>query len=651
MELFTMSRGFLPEKPVDGYNSAIWTERFFTAGDIEILCPLESKFMDLLPPGTLLGHGSSREVAVVENHEIEDGQLKVSGPMLTEALLKNRMAWFRNTEGTEEGMSSTAEFKQTGVPGTMISTVVDDMVISHTPWISWGVANLDWARDRIPRLSLGYISTAGLSRPRTFPLGLLYEGLQQFAQSMGMGFRIYVAEANEAGYRLVFSAWHGRDLTSRQSVNPLVRLSPKMNSLVGTKEVRSFAEYKNVCYVYYKNVIYTYYAEPALPVPTGFDRKVMVRDATGDPPPGELTAYLAQHAADAFANNNIIQAIDGQASIPSRYRYQKDYRLGDIIELESTLGTLAKARVTEYIRAEDPNGDQEYPTVSIIDPLDSGNWPDTDDDWDDDWDDPDPDDDDDDDDTEPHDKPYPKKKKKDKPTVHPPTDPPDDPDPPPDPLDPPPPDPPVDWPEPNGSSPAIWTPIAQYEWSLDAAIQGIKVIDDETGHPTAEAQGSIPQAIGSLAIPFDDRDYRAISHIEVSAMTVEGDWVTNYCDVQVIAYQGSPAFSGWGDPDTPPWWTLQLDSQPNIAQAVGSTDDLPFDNYQPLDFTHADLIMGHAPDAPSIEIGGAWNVVMFFTGFAGWSAPEESPPFSPSPVPPMFTVSGSCITRLYMREE
>jgi hypothetical protein len=40
--------------------------------------------------------------------------------------------------------------------------------------------------------------------------------------------------------------------------------------------------------------------------------------------------------------------------------------MGDIIELESLTGIVSKARVTEYIRSEDHNGEKEYPTISVI---------------------------------------------------------------------------------------------------------------------------------------------------------------------------------------------------------------------------------------------------------------------------------------------
>lgn len=625
MLLYTMTEGFLRDELIDGYSSAIWTERFFSSGDVEILCPLQKEFVDLLAPGTIVGHGSSREVAVIENHEIENGLLKVTGPMLDQALLKNRMAWFRNTE-TGEGASSTAEFKQTSTPGELIAVVVTDMVINPVDWTTWGVANLDWDRDKIENLTLGFISDGGLERPRTFPIGPLYDGLASFATSVGMGFRIFLESATDDDYSLIFTAWYGRDLTSRQDVNPLVRLSPNLNSLLETKEVLSISEYKNVAYVYFDNVIYTYYAEPDLPIPEGLDRRVMVRNAEGDPPPLEIAEYLAQHAADAFANNNYIRAIDGQASIPSKYRYQEDYRLGDIIELEGLTGNLAKARVTEYIRAQDENGDHEYPTVSVIDPLDSGNWPPVDDpdDWDPDppWP-PDPPDPVDPDPVDPDPPVYPKRKKK--PHDYPPliTDPDPDPDPPPPPdPDPPDPDDPDDWPP--TPDPEIWTPIDQYQWTWSGLMPTLAYPLDI--NPAIWT----PQPIGILPLPFEGEEYRVVSIITGYIVCNTAGWEATGILLGVNAFQGDPegAYGGFGIAGSEGFW-------PGSGGSVSPPSGL-----RQLNVTsHGGGFPGGFPHA------GDWPVQVSANAYF-YKPDPDSDPDDIGPDPQLF---GQCTTRLYMR--
>jgi hypothetical protein len=58
--------------------------------------------------------------------------------------------------------------------------------------------------------------------------------------------------------------------------------------------------------------------------------------------------------------------VDGETSPISEYKYGTDYKMGDILELESFTGALSKARVTEFIRSQDSNGEKAYPTISVI---------------------------------------------------------------------------------------------------------------------------------------------------------------------------------------------------------------------------------------------------------------------------------------------
>jgi hypothetical protein len=372
VDLYTMTPNFLPDRPLDNFVSSIWTERFFTAGEVQIVVPAVPEMVEMLGGGTLLGLRGSREVMILHTHETKDGLLTVTGDTLVK-FLDERMAWFRDPED----WSLTAEYSLTDDAGTVLTNVLDQTVINPVAWTGSGAAiNLDWARDKIDNLELGEMDLSGDAWPRTFPIGPLYSGLESFVKREGMGFRIYLDSADESGYVLKFMAYRGRDRTSGQDVNPLIRLSPHMDSITDLKEVLSISEYKNVVYLHYNDEVDIYYAEPTLAIPEGFDRRVMVVEPSGGPPSfGETAEWKLQKAKDAFANNNYIRAIDGQASLLAPYRYQRDYRLGDIIELEGITGALAKARVTEYIRVHDSLGHREYPTISVVDPLETGNWP------------------------------------------------------------------------------------------------------------------------------------------------------------------------------------------------------------------------------------------------------------------------------------
>jgi ReqiPepy6 Gp37-like protein len=410
MELYTLTSRFLPKESIGEFTSAIWTERYSSAGDVQLVVPATSKMLNLLTPGTFLGLRGTMEIMSLETQSIENNLLTVTGSSVLK-FLNERQAWFKNTayDGSDVNTPLYAEFtSDTYKAGQLISDAVYQTVISATPFDSyWTGINLDWAADDFPGLILGDVDDLGTPQRFSIPIGPLYDSIQRFAQEQGVGLKLYLRSASyDSGFVFKFATYRGKDRTSdNPNSNMLVRLTPKMDALSGVKELRSISQYKNVFYVEYKNEISTHYI-PGLAPPVGFDRRTLLvkaEDIFFDPAlpdyADKVAAYRAQTAANAIANHLYILAIDGNVSSKIPYVYGVDYGLGDVIELQGYTETFSKARVVEFIRSQDQYGEQEYPTLAVLDPVFIGTIPDLepdDDDheWEDDTDfDLDPDDD------------------------------------------------------------------------------------------------------------------------------------------------------------------------------------------------------------------------------------------------------------------
>lgn len=375
MDFYTLTKTFLPKDIISEFASAIWTERYSAAGDVQLVVPASPSMIKKLAKGTYLGLRGTKEIMMLETQNIEEGLLTVSGQSLVK-FLDQREAWFKNPDTSEDNL--VAEYTLNTTAGQLISDAVEKTVINPIPFTGGYVGvNLDWARDKLPGLALGMIDDNGEVKRLTIRLGPLYTAIQQLAEAEGVGIKLYLESARfTTGYVLRFITYRGHNRTS-SNPDRLVRLTPAMDSLADVKEVSSLSEYKNVVYVSYKNSISKHYAEPTLPIPEGFDRRVLMVEAediflTSD----HIAAYRAQTARDAFANNNYILAVDGQITPQNIYKFGIDYGLGDIIELEGFTGAISKARVTEYIRSQDSTGEKEYPTLSVIDPVNSNFMPD-----------------------------------------------------------------------------------------------------------------------------------------------------------------------------------------------------------------------------------------------------------------------------------
>lgn len=390
MDLYTLSPTFLPDVNIDEFVSAIWTERYSSAGDFQLVVPGTKDNVNLLAPGTFLALRGTKEVMICETQSIEDGLLTVVGSDLL-AFLNQRLAWFKNPayDGTDTTVSKIVDYTDaTKTVGAFIADVVNQMVIAPANFTGlWASATLDTPNEDIAGLVLGPVDNTGVAERLTIPTGPLYDAIAQLATQKALGISLYLDSADPVtGFVLKFTTYRGKDRTSGQVVNPLVRLTPDLDSLTGLKEVNSNAEFKNIAYVWYQNTVSKHLADPLSPEPTGFNRRVLVTDAQGEPVghkeqfgrggmlgwtqyvvgPADLAAFRAQNAADALANHNYIHAVDGQTSPISQFIYGTDYNLGDILELQGVTGSLSKARVTEFIRSQDKSGERNYPTISVV---------------------------------------------------------------------------------------------------------------------------------------------------------------------------------------------------------------------------------------------------------------------------------------------
>lgn len=369
MDLYTLNEFFMADQPVDEFTSAIWTERYSEAGDVQLVVPHTEEWEETLKEGTMLACVGTDEVMQIETQNAENGLLTVLGNTLEE-FLNERMVW-----NIDNGASSidtrVVDRIETATAGQAIANVVEDMVIDTTPATGASAnANLDWANEEIPYLTLGAIDTSGASKQFNFPIGPLYDSIKAVADQEGLGMSLYLDSADGSGYSLKFKTYRGVD-HSTGGAGELVRFVPDLDTFSDVKSIRSIANYKNVAYVYFIGVITTYLADPLLPTPVGFDRRVLmvtpeIDSAFAKIPSGMVTAWKEQKAKDALANYNYVKALDGTATPNDDYIFGVHYGLGDIIELQAVSGSLSKARVTEYIRAEDQTGERAYPTLTVL---------------------------------------------------------------------------------------------------------------------------------------------------------------------------------------------------------------------------------------------------------------------------------------------
>lgn len=387
MEAFTLDRTFHKRDIVDGFLSLIWTERYYGDGEVELVVPVTTESIQKLSTGTFLGLDQSKEVMILETMNIEDNTLKVKGTSL--------LPWFNNRflrvlPGHEEKSWRMAG----GTAGWMLWVLISTMCLADSPYLTGeidiGIPNPQVLA--VPGLGLNDYDQSGGNIDVVVPFGPLYTVMKDLATTYEIGMSLILENITDTSFFLGFRSYKGMDRTSGQTDNPVIRFSPLMDSFTDIKELQSIASLKTLVYAFatQKLTHKVEVAEGEEPVPdielipttpgissltglyTGFDLRALMifaDDISYDTIDGNLdnlTTVLNSRAYKALTENHFVIAVDGEIVPDSQFKYGVHYNLGDLIEVQGNSGVVQTARITEYIRSQDPSGEKAYPTVTMI---------------------------------------------------------------------------------------------------------------------------------------------------------------------------------------------------------------------------------------------------------------------------------------------
>lgn len=373
MELFTLDRRFLKVETIDKFHSAIWTERYYGDGDVELIVPITKEKLGILQPGTFLGLIGTNEIMMLETQNVEEGVLKVKG----ESLLK----FLNNRFIRASALHEDRYWRVTGGPvGWAMWAIVYYMCVEGSPYltgqIATGIPNPQ--RLAIPNLALATHDTSGSNVEIAVQYGPVFDALKEIGTTYQIGQQIYLESADDTKFQLRYRSYKGLDRTSSQTANEPIRLSPYLETLTDIKELRSISNYITQVYSFAPsnpNGMATVPGQSALVGSefTGFDLRalqVFADDITTDnvgSDPNVLLQILNTRAQQALYDHPYVRIVDGEVVPSSQFQFGKHYNLGDIVELQGNSDIVQRARVTEYIRTQDDSGAREYPTLAVID--------------------------------------------------------------------------------------------------------------------------------------------------------------------------------------------------------------------------------------------------------------------------------------------
>lgn len=366
MEVYTLDSLLRRIAVVDQFESLIWTDRYKDLGDFKITVVASQEMRNLFAEGTMLAVNESYRVMVVENVEDSDSAdgkkiLTITGRSL-ELILLNRTAM-----GSLASLSVTATWNLTGTPGEVCRKIFHDIcelgILNTADIVPYLTGSSSFPVDTIGEPSMVY----------TFqiPPKSVYQAIKDVCDVYDLGFRL--CRDPQTGL-LHFDIYSGCNRTSDQTTLDPVIFSKELDNLTNTKEFTSIENQKNVAYVFSPIGTLVVYNDNVSDSTTGFDRKVLMVDASDLTSAANPAAALLQRGQQELANYRGLVAFDGEINQLSGYKYGVHYNVGDLVEQRNSNGFANQMRVTEQILTSDSTGERSYPTIAKNLSITPGSW-------------------------------------------------------------------------------------------------------------------------------------------------------------------------------------------------------------------------------------------------------------------------------------
>lgn len=381
MDIFILDTLLRQIDVVDQFVSLIWTERFAEMGDFELVTLSTSANRKRFVFDTMLTISASKRVMRVET--IEETVDFDSGAVLK---IKGR-----------EFVSITEQRTAVSIsPFTgLIRSSWDVHGWDPVGLIQYFFFTICLYEELSPDDTIPFLQEEGegLYPPGTIPIpssggitweqkpASLYSAMTDVAKAYDIGFRLY-KDPNAS--KLYFEAYTGSDRTSAQTTLPPVIFSDDMSNLQNTNEYSDNTQYYNVVRVVYiykdetesEVTISEVVSAPEMAFSSGgFERKVKLLVVTSIPEDTlDIPAYLQELGNQELTKSQTVSVFDGEIDQTGDYLYERDYFLGDLVEVRGNNGGAAYMRVVEQIIKEDANGISSYPSLITKTSINPGTW-------------------------------------------------------------------------------------------------------------------------------------------------------------------------------------------------------------------------------------------------------------------------------------
>lgn len=342
---------------LDSFQSFIWTERYNSAGDFEILLPANLPVREFLVRKNYIYRKGTKTLMEIEDIEIdqnvEDGDHMIITGRSLEAILDRRIVW---------GKRIFYGSLQNAIRSLLLESVINPTNPSRKiPNFTFKLSN----DPAITNLTI-YAELLGDN---------LYDVICSWCSERNIGFRIL--PQGEGGFE--FSLYAGKDRSYDQDSLPWVVFSPKYDNFLSSNYFESERLLKTDAYVRAEETryettddgesySYTIVREEAVSGETeekiGLDRREMYVDVGRYSDDGDVISQMQQDGKEALSETNTTKTFEGEIDASIQYIYGEDFFIGDVVQVVNAYGKEASSRIVEIVYSHDETGERVTPTFS-----------------------------------------------------------------------------------------------------------------------------------------------------------------------------------------------------------------------------------------------------------------------------------------------
>lgn len=320
---------------IDDYSSFIWSTRYYTTGDFQLIVNADNKYMNLFVKGYYVVRDDDENVGIIETITIdrnEDGNdvMVVKGRFLDSIIARRIIA------------------VQTTVSGK-ISACIEQLLDEN-------IINPDDSDRQISNFIIDSYEIATTMQAQYTGKNLL-ETISNICETYGIGYKVTLNSDNE----FVFQLYEGVDRTYDQSVNTWVIFSDTYDNLLSSQYEENYSNVVNAVLVAGEGEGLDRTTAWITDGSTGLERYELYKDQRnirsdeGEIPAEEYTKLLQESGKESMTKYT--SAFTGVVYFDN-IRYKTDVNIGDICVIENAKwGISINSRLVEVIESVSETGE------------------------------------------------------------------------------------------------------------------------------------------------------------------------------------------------------------------------------------------------------------------------------------------------------